>query len=71
MRGYVDSDILIWHPRGNGRAKTFLRRLARQGSVERWTGAMQRAEIVFFMRPHGATRVSGHGGGEGGEKVAR
>jgi hypothetical protein len=52
MRAYVDSDILIWHLRGSDCAKRLLRRLAQQRSFELWTGAMQRAEVVFFVRPH-------------------
>jgi hypothetical protein len=52
MRVYVDSDILIWHLRGERRAATLLRRLGRAADAELWTGAMQRAEVVFFMRPH-------------------
>lgn len=51
MRVYVDSDVLIWHLRGEKRAASLLRSLARTSGVEIWTGAMQRAEIVFFMRP--------------------
>jgi len=51
MRAYVDADILIWHLRGERKAAAFLRRLADDGSCELWTGAMQRAEVVFFMRP--------------------
>lgn len=51
MRAYVDSDILIWHLRGDRSATSLLRRLARVRGTELWTGAMQRAEIVFFMRP--------------------
>ncbi len=51
MRVYLDSDILIWHLRGEKRAASRLRALARTNGVELWTGAMQRAEIVFFMRP--------------------
>jgi predicted nucleic acid-binding protein len=52
MRVYVDSDILIWHLRGERRAARLLRRLGRAADAELWTGAMQRAEVVFFMRPH-------------------
>ncbi len=52
MRVYIDSDILIWHLRGERRAATLLRRLARERDTELWTGAMQRAEVVFFMRSH-------------------
>ena len=51
MRAYIDSDILIWHLRGEKRAAALLRALAREGGVELWVGALQRAEIVFFMRP--------------------
>lgn len=51
MRVYVDSDVLIWHLRGEKKAAAALRRLAETERVELWTGAMQRAEIVFFMRP--------------------
>ena len=55
MRIYVDSDILIWHLRGERRAATLLRRLSRAAGTELWTGAMQRAEVVFFMRPNEET----------------
>jgi predicted nucleic acid-binding protein len=51
MRAYVDSDILIWHLRGEPRAAGLLRGLAAEAGTELWTGALQRAEIVFFMRP--------------------
>jgi len=51
MRAYIDSDVLIWHLRGDARAMRFLARLAGRRDVELWIGAMQRAEIVFFMRP--------------------
>lgn len=50
MRAYIDSDVLIWHLRGNERATEFLRRLKSLREYELWIGAMQRAEIVFFMR---------------------
>ena len=50
-RTYVDSDILIWHLRGETRAAELLRRLASEPEVALWIGAVQRAEIVFFMRP--------------------
>jgi len=52
MRVYVDSDILIWHLRGERRAAILLRRLGRAADAELWTGALQRAEVVFFMRSH-------------------
>ncbi|MBI4318372.1 MAG: PIN domain-containing protein [Chloroflexi bacterium] len=51
MRAYVDSDILIWHLRGSQKAASFLRALSREPGTELWVGALQRAEVVFFMRP--------------------
>ena len=51
MRAYIDTGVLIWHLRGERKAMTFLRRLRDGGDYELWTGAMQRAEVVFFMRP--------------------
>ena len=51
MRGYIDTDILIWHLRGERKALGFIRRLRDGGEYELWTGALQRAEVVFFMRP--------------------
>jgi predicted nucleic acid-binding protein len=51
MRVYVDSDVLIWHLRGERRALALLTRLRDSGEHELWVGAMQRAEVVFFMRP--------------------
>ncbi len=51
MRAYVDSDVLIWHLRGNRKALRFLKHLRDSEENELWTGAMQRAEIVFFMKP--------------------
>jgi len=51
MRAYVDSDVLIWHLRGEHKALNLLKKLRDSKKVELWTGAMQRAEIVFFMRP--------------------
>ena len=51
MRIYIDSDVLIWHLRGDRKALHFLRAIRADHSYELWTGAMQRAEIVFFMRP--------------------
>lgn len=51
MRAYLDSDILIWHLRGERRAASLLRELSVEPDAELWTGALQRAEIVFFMRP--------------------
>ncbi len=51
MRAYVAADILIWHLRGDRRALDFLRQLRDEQKHELWIGAMQRAEVVFFMRP--------------------
>jgi len=51
LRAYIDTDVLIWHLRGERKALNLLRRLARDDGYELWTGAMQRAEVVFFMRP--------------------
>jgi predicted nucleic acid-binding protein len=51
MRAYIDSDVLIWHLRGDRRAERLLRSLSSQSDIELWIGALQRAEVVFFMRP--------------------
>lgn len=51
MRAYIDADILIWHLRGERKALNFLRRLRDSDEFEFWIGIMQRAEVVFFMRP--------------------
>ena len=51
MRAYVDADVLIWHLRGEGRSWRFFSRLRADPDCEMWTGALQRAEILFFMRP--------------------
>ena len=50
MKTFVDSDVLIWHLRGERKAHALLREL-RGAGAELWTGALQRAEVVFFMRP--------------------
>ncbi len=55
MRAYVDSDVLIWHLRGERKALRFLQHLRDSEENELWTGAMQRAEIVFFMKPEEET----------------
>ena len=55
MRTYVDSDVLIWHLRGDPKALRFLKRLRDSEENELWTGATQRAEIVFFMKPEEET----------------
>jgi len=51
MRVYIDADILIWHLRGQRKALRFLKRLREEPGRELWVGALQRAEVVFFMRP--------------------
>jgi len=51
MRAYLDSDVLIWHLRGERKASNFIRRLRDKDGFAIWIGALQRAEIVFFMRP--------------------
>ena len=51
MRAYVDSDVLVWHLRGNQKALKFLQTLRDSKTYELWSGVMQRAEIVFFMKP--------------------
>ncbi len=51
MRAYVDSDVMIWHLRGDQRAESLLRSMDKDPEVELWIGALQRAEILFFMRP--------------------
>jgi predicted nucleic acid-binding protein len=51
MKAYVDSDVLIWHLRGERKALNLIKRLRDKDQFDLWTGAMQRAEVVFFMRP--------------------
>lgn len=51
LRTFIDADILIWHLRGEQRASHFLRSIAKDPEQTLWIGAMQRAEVVFFMRP--------------------
>jgi len=50
MRAFIDSDILIWHLRGELKALKFLKKIRAKSEYELWIGAMQRAEVVFFMR---------------------
>lgn len=57
MRALVDSDILIWHLRGAPEALKFFRRLEAT-DYELWTGALQRAEVVFFMKPEEEEQTS-------------
>lgn len=51
MRVYVDSDVLIWHLRGSRKAAKLLKELHRREDYSLWIGLVQRAEIVFHMRP--------------------
>jgi predicted nucleic acid-binding protein len=51
MKAYIDTDVLIWHLRGEKKALNFLRRIRDEGEFNLWTGVMQRAEVMFFMRP--------------------
>jgi len=51
MKAYIDSDILIWHLRGERKALRLLKRLRDDEQFDLWIGAMQRAEVVFFMQP--------------------
>jgi predicted nucleic acid-binding protein len=51
MKAYIDSDVLIWHLRGERKAFNFLKKLRDNDQLELWIGAMQRAEVVFFMKP--------------------
>jgi hypothetical protein len=55
MRAYIDSDILIWHLRGEGKAAAVLRRLSAEPGTDLWIGALQRAEVIFFMRHRDVT----------------
>jgi predicted nucleic acid-binding protein len=50
MKVFIDSDILIWHLRGELRAKSLIQHLIENQESDLYIGAMQRAEIVFFMR---------------------
>jgi predicted nucleic acid-binding protein len=49
MKAYIDSDILIRHLRGERKALNFLRNLRDGGEHELWAGALQQAEVVFFI----------------------
>lgn len=57
MRAYIDADILIWHLRGEKKAKQLLMQLRDKEYYDFYTGAMQRAEVVFFMRPEEENRT--------------
>ena len=51
MRAYIDADILIWYFRGERKALNFFRHWREHNEYELWTGAMQRAEVIYFMLP--------------------
>jgi predicted nucleic acid-binding protein len=51
MRAYIDADILIWQLRGEKKAKELLVYLRDKERYDLYTGAMQRAEVIFFIRP--------------------
>jgi predicted nucleic acid-binding protein len=51
MKAFIDSDVLIWHLRGERKAINLFKKLRDKEKCELWTGAMQRAEVLFFMRP--------------------
>jgi len=51
LKAFIDSDILIRHLRGERKALNLLKRLRDKEKFELWTGAMQRAEVIFFMEP--------------------
>jgi predicted nucleic acid-binding protein len=51
VKAYIDSDVLIWHLRGERKAYNLLKKLRDKEKHELWIGAMQRAEVIFFMRP--------------------
>jgi len=51
MRAYMDSDVLIRDLRGERKAARLLTDLRNDGRHELWTRALERAEIVCFMRP--------------------
>lgn len=57
MKIFVDSDVLIWHLRGKREAKELLKSLLNDTDYELWIGAMQRAEIVFFMKQNEEERT--------------
>ncbi|MDY6822820.1 MAG: type II toxin-antitoxin system VapC family toxin [Thermodesulfobacteriota bacterium] len=52
MKAFIDSDVLIWHLRGERKALNLIRKLRDQEQFDLWTGVMQRAEVIFFMRPN-------------------
>ncbi len=51
MRAYIDSDVLIWHLRGEAKARDLLLKIQAEKLYDLYIGVMQRAEIIFFMKP--------------------
>ena len=51
MKVFVDSDVLIWHLRGERKATALLKTIRDAPGCELWTGALQRAEVLFYARP--------------------
>ena len=51
MKAYVDAAVLIWHLRAEPRALRFIRGLRDDPNWELWTGAMQRVEVLLYIRP--------------------
>jgi predicted nucleic acid-binding protein len=51
VKAFFDTDVLIWHLRGDSRALDFLKAMSQKSGIEWWMSAINRAEIVFFMRP--------------------
>jgi len=51
VKAFIDSDVLIWHLRGERKALKLFKQLRDKEKCELWIGALQRAEVIFFMRP--------------------
>lgn len=52
MNAFIDSNILIDYFKGNNNAQAFLNKSFNEKDLLLCLGAIQRAEIVFFARPH-------------------
>ncbi|MFZ2657009.1 MAG: PIN domain-containing protein [Victivallales bacterium] len=50
MKVFIDSDVIIWFLRGDMKANDFFKAICASKQHELWTGALQRIEIVFYMR---------------------
>ena len=51
MKAYIDSDVLIWHLRGEHKALNLLKRLRDDEQFDLRIGAMLRTVVIFLMRP--------------------